>query len=80
VAEAARCGRWPATGTRGFEAPYGPLLPACFALVARRYVHETATTSEQLAHVAVTMREHTSSNPAAHTREPITVKTCSPSR
>jgi acetyl-CoA acetyltransferase len=59
---------------KGFEAPYGPLLPACFALVARRYMYETGTTSEQLAHVAVTMREHARRNPAAHMREPITVE------
>jgi acetyl-CoA acetyltransferase len=56
-----------------FEAPYGPLLPACFALVARRYMYETGTTIEQLSEVSVTMRAHASRNTRAQMREPITV-------
>lgn len=56
-----------------FEAPYGPILPACFALVAQRHMYQHGTTPEQLAAVAVTMRHHASMNPRAHKREPISV-------
>jgi acetyl-CoA acetyltransferase len=56
-----------------FEAPYGPTLPACFALVAQRHMHEYGTTPEQLAAVAVTMRAHAATGTRAHKREPITV-------
>lgn len=56
-----------------FEAPYGPILPACFALVAQRHMYEFGTTPEQLASVAVTMRRHASANPRAHKRDPLSV-------
>jgi acetyl-CoA acetyltransferase len=57
-----------------FEAPYGPILPACFGLVAQRHMHQYGTTPEQLASVAVTMRHHASLNPRAHVRTPISVE------
>jgi len=57
-----------------FEAPYGPILPACFGLVAQRHMHKYGTTPEQLGSVAVTMRHHASLNPRAHVRTPITVE------
>ena len=56
-----------------FEAPYGPLIPSLYALIMQRYMHETGTTAEQIAHVAVTNRYHASLNPAAQYRTPITV-------
>lgn len=56
-----------------FEAPYSPILPACFALVAQRHMYEYGTTMEELAAVAVTMRTHASLNKRAHKREPITI-------
>jgi acetyl-CoA acetyltransferase len=56
-----------------FEAPYGPLIPTLYALLAQRHMHEYGTTPEQLAEVAVTMRGHAALNPAAHKRAPITV-------
>jgi acetyl-CoA acetyltransferase len=56
-----------------FEAPYGPTLPACFALVAQRYMHEFGTAPEQLAAVAVTMRSHAAATGRAHKRQPITI-------
>lgn len=56
-----------------FEAPYGPILPACFAMVARRYMYETGATSEMLAAVAVNQREHASRNSRAQMRKPITI-------
>lgn len=57
-----------------FEVPYGPLIPSLYALVAQRHMYEYGTTAEQLAQVAVTMRQHASLNPNAHKRELITVK------
>lgn len=56
-----------------FEAPYGPLLPSLYALVAQRHMHEYGTTPEQLATVAVTMRKHAALNPNAHKRDPIAI-------
>jgi acetyl-CoA acetyltransferase len=56
-----------------FELPYGVSIPAFYALLARRHMHEHGTTSEQLARVAVTMRRHAALNPWALLREPITV-------
>jgi len=57
-----------------FEAPYGPLIPALYALIMQRYMHETGTTAEQIAHVAVTNRYHATLNPAAQYRTPLTVE------
>ena len=42
-------------------------------MAARRHMHEFGTTPEQLAAVAVTMRDHAATNPQAQEREPITV-------
>jgi len=56
-----------------FEAPYSPLLPACFALVAQRHMHEYGTSLEELASVAVTMRSHATLNPRAQKRAPMTI-------
>ena len=57
-----------------FEVPYGPILPASFAMVAMRHMYEYGTAPEQLAAVPVTMRHHASLNPRAHMRTPITVE------
>jgi acetyl-CoA acetyltransferase len=57
-----------------YEAPYGPTIVGSYALVARRHMHEYGTTSEQLAAIAVAMREHATRNPHAKYREPITVE------
>jgi acetyl-CoA acetyltransferase len=57
-----------------FEAPYGPLVPTLYALVAQRHMHEYGTTAEQMAEVAVAMRGHAALNPLAQKREPITVQ------
>jgi acetyl-CoA acetyltransferase len=56
-----------------FEVPYGPTIPALYALVASRYMHAYGVTGEQLAHLAVTMRRHAALHPGAHMRAPITV-------
>jgi acetyl-CoA acetyltransferase len=55
------------------EAPYGPLVPTLYALVAQRHMAEYGTTAEQLAEVAVAMRGWAAMNPNAQKREPIAV-------
>jgi acetyl-CoA acetyltransferase len=56
-----------------FESHTGPFIPALYALLAARYIHDYAVTSEQIAHVAVVDRYHASLNPAAQFRTPLTV-------
>jgi len=56
-----------------FEAPYGSTIVGAYAMAARRHMHEFGTTSEQLAEIAVTCREHAALNPNAMYRKPITV-------
>jgi acetyl-CoA acetyltransferase len=53
------------------EAPYGPLVPTLYALVAQRHMAEFGTTPEQLAEVAVAMRGWATMNPNAQKRERI---------
>lgn len=48
-----------------FEFPYGPTMPAIFALVARRQMAESGITREHLAEVAVTAREWGQHHPHA---------------
>jgi len=57
-----------------YEYPYGGFIPAYYALIARRYMHETGATAEDLARVAVTQRAAASRHPNAHMRTPITVE------
>jgi acetyl-CoA acetyltransferase len=56
-----------------FERPYGPPIPAFYALLARAHEHAYGTTAAQRAAVAVACRKHASLNPAAQMRKPITV-------
>lgn len=60
-------------GHAQFERPYGISVPASYALVARRYMHEYGATPEQLAAIAVEHRRHAALHPNAHKREPITI-------
>ncbi|TVR12247.1 MAG: thiolase family protein [Salinarimonadaceae bacterium] len=60
-------------GHAQFEQPYGMTIPAAYALVAQRYMHEYDLTSEHLAAIAVTHRNHAGRNPKAHMQEPITI-------
>lgn len=62
-----------AAGPGQWEVPYGPTTVASYALAARRHMHEYGTTSEQLAAIAVQMRENATHNPHAMYRDPITV-------
>jgi acetyl-CoA acetyltransferase len=56
-----------------YEAPYGNSLVGAYAMAARRHMHEYGTTSEQLAEIAVGIREFATYNPHAIYRDPITV-------
>ncbi len=56
-----------------YEAPYGSTLVGAYAMAARRHMHEYGTTSEQLAEIAVGVREYAGLNPSAMYRDPITV-------
>ncbi len=56
-----------------YERPYGLSIPAAYALVARRYMHEWGVTSEQLAAVAVTQRGHARRHPKAQARDPLSL-------
>jgi acetyl-CoA acetyltransferase len=57
-----------------FESHTGVFIPALYALLGARYMHETGVTSEQIAHVAVADRFHASLHPTAQFRTPITVE------
>ena len=57
----------------GFEAPYGTTTVGIYGLVARRHMHEFGTTSEQLAAISVSTRQHAMTNPFAVMRDEITV-------
>ena len=57
-----------------YEVPLGATIPAYYALVASRYLHEFGTTEADLAELAVAMRRHAAAHPGAQFREPISVQ------
>jgi acetyl-CoA acetyltransferase len=56
-----------------YEVPLGATIPAYYALVAARYLHEYGITEADLAELAVLMRRHATAHPGAQFRDPITV-------
>src|SRR4051794_37166891 len=60
-------------GPASTDAFWGNTLVGSYALAAARHMHDYGTTSEQLAEIAVTMRDHASVNPLAQYRDRITV-------
>ncbi len=60
-------------GSKEIETQLGLVMPASFALRARRYMYEFGTTAEQLALVSVKNRRHATHNPLAQYREPVTL-------
>ncbi|SEG63541.1 Acetyl-CoA acetyltransferase [Bosea lathyri] len=60
-------------GPGQFELPYGPTLISAYAMFAQRHMALYGTTSEQLAKVAVTFRQHAANNPDARFRTPLTI-------
>lgn len=63
-----------------FEQPYGISVPAAYALVAQRYMHEYRVPAEHLAAIAVTQRAYAAQHPHAHMRDLITVEDVMKSR
>jgi acetyl-CoA acetyltransferase len=61
-------------GHHDYEVPFGPTIPAYYALMASRYMHEHGVTEEDLAVFAVLMRRCAAEHPGAHLRTPITVE------
>jgi acetyl-CoA acetyltransferase len=61
------------TGPDMYQAPYGLSLVGAYAMIARRHMHEYGTKPEQLAEIAVGVREFAGLNPNAMYRDPITV-------
>ena len=57
-----------------WEVVFGATLPALWALVARRHMHDFGTTREELANVAVHAHAMGSKNPNAHFRNKLTVE------
>jgi acetyl-CoA acetyltransferase len=63
----------PPVGPAAADAVWGNTLVGNYALAAARHHHDYGTRPEQLAEIAVTMRDHASANPLAQYRDPITV-------
>jgi len=61
-------------GHSQFETPYGPTVPALYALIAQAHMATYGTTPEQLAAIAVVCRKHAALNPAAQKQELISVQ------
>ncbi len=57
-----------------YEMPFGIPVANTFAMTALRHMKEYGTTSEQMAQVAVTFREHARRTPGAQKTAPITVE------
>ena len=62
------------TGHPEFEIPYGPTVPAYYALIATAHMKRYGTTQAHFAGVAVSGRAHAARNPNAEMRKPITVE------
>jgi acetyl-CoA C-acetyltransferase len=56
-----------------FEQIYGTTVISFMGMVCNRYMHDYGLKEEELASVAVTMREHAGRNPNAFKRDPITI-------
>jgi len=62
------------TGHPQFEIPYGPTVPAYYALIARAHMEAYGTTPEQLAAVAVSGRKYAALNSNAQMRDLISIE------
>jgi acetyl-CoA acetyltransferase len=60
-------------GHPDYEVPFGATIPAYYALLASRYMHEYPVSEADLAEFAVLMRRHAATNPGAHLKAAITV-------
>jgi len=57
-----------------WEVAHGLVMPALYAMRARRYMHEYGLTEDQLAMVSVKARKHGGLNPDAQFRDPVTIE------
>ena len=57
-----------------WEYPFCATIPAYYALLAQRYLHEYGLGDDAIAPVAVTTRKHAMLNPAATMRTPLTLQ------
>ena len=57
-----------------WEVAHGLVMPALYAMRARRYMHEFGLSEDQLAMVSVKARKHGGLNPDAQLRDPVTVE------
>lgn len=56
------------------EVPNGASVPAYYALLASRYLHQTGMDADALSGFAVLMRAHAAGHPDAHLREPLSLE------
>jgi acetyl-CoA acetyltransferase len=61
------------TGHPQYEQPFGPTVPAYYALIAQAHMAQYRTRPEHFAAVAVACRAHAARNPAAQMRELISI-------
>ncbi|MDG2461003.1 MAG: thiolase family protein [Luminiphilus sp.] len=61
------------SGHPHYEQPYGPTVPAYYALIARAHMHQYGTTEAHFAEAAVSCRAWASQHPKAQMRDPISV-------
>ena len=61
-------------GDPDYEVVNGASIPAYYALLASRYMHETGLTEPDLAELAVLMRTHAATHPDAQLQKPINVE------
>jgi acetyl-CoA acetyltransferase len=60
-------------GDADYEVPNGASVPAYYALMASRYLHDTGASEADLAEFAVLMRKHASGHADAHLRDPLSI-------
>ena len=61
-------------GEPEIEVPNGASVPAYYALLASRYLHEVGLDADALSDFAVLMRRHAAGHPDAHLRDPLTLE------
>jgi acetyl-CoA C-acetyltransferase len=59
-------------GDADYEVANGASIPAYYALLASRYMHDTGLTERDLAEFAVLMRANAATHPDAHIKQPVT--------
>lgn len=61
-------------GHSEFEDPFGPTVPALYAMIAQRYMDQYEVSADTLARIAVTCRHHAALRGEGQETEPIDVK------